>query len=106
MLVNVTFSLPEDTVRRLRKAAQAQGKGRKGAISEMVGAAIEEHLAMVEARVTGEQFRAVKEGRELARAPSLRKLAAELRALGVDPRDVIVLGTTPLEPVVRTGLRG
>ena len=104
-MVNVTFSLPEDTVKRLRKAALARGK-RKGAISELVDAAIQERLGAVEAATAGEKFQAMKDGKELASASSLRALAAELKRLKVDPREVEILSSTPLEPLVRTGLRG
>ena len=106
MLVNITFSLPEDTVKRLRKTALAQSKGKKGAISGLVDAAIREHLSSVEAAGSGEEFRAERDGKVLAAAGSLRELAAELKRLRVDPRDVVVLGSARHEPLVRTGLRG
>ena len=105
-MVNVTFSLPEDTVKRLRKVALRRGKGHRGAISELVNVAIQEHLAEVESRDVKEEFRAAREGRVLARASSLRELAAELRRLRLDPRDVKIESSTPLEPTVRTGIRG
>ena len=106
MLVNVTFSLPEDTVRRLRKAAVVNGRRRKGAISELVNAAIKEHLASVEARADRQEYRAIKEGQTVARAPTLRELAGELERLSLDPRDVMIESSTLLPTVVRTGLRG
>jgi glutamyl-tRNA reductase len=105
MLVNVTFSLPEETVDRLRKAAKEVAGGRKGAISSIVEAAIMEHLREIEARKSDESFRAVRGGKEVARAPTLRELGSKLRTLKVDPRDVLVLSSTALEPTVKTGLR-
>ena len=105
-MVNVTFSLPEDTVKRLRRAAVVNGRRRKGAISELVDAAIQEHLALVEARTSEEGFRALKGGAVVARAPTLRRLAAELEGLDLDPRDVIIESSAPPPRTVRTGLRG
>jgi hypothetical protein len=106
MLVNVTFSLPEDTVKKLRNAAASHGKRRKGAISELVDAAILEHLDTVESSIARQVFEATKDGRVLASAQSLRGLAAELKKLGLDPREVMVESSTPLRPLVRSGLRG
>jgi hypothetical protein len=105
MLVNVTFSLPEETVKRLRRAAAMIGKGRKGAISELVGAAINEHLSDIEP-APSQQFRATKDGRVIASAPTLKKLADELKGRKLDPRDFVIESSSPLEPLVRTGLRG
>lgn len=105
MLVNVTFSLPEDTVKRLRKAAAIIGKGRKGAISELVDAAINEHLSDIEPG-PAQEFRATKDGRVIASASTLRELANELKRRKLDPRDFVIESSVPLEPLVRTGLRG
>ena len=106
MLVNVTFSLPEDTLKRLRRAAKEVGGGRKGAISEIVEAAIREHLREVEATTAREEFRALQDENVVARAPSLKGLASELKRLRLDPREVLIVSSAPLEPSVRTGLRG
>jgi hypothetical protein len=105
MLVNVTFSLPEDTVKRLRKAAAVAGKGRKGAISELVDAAINEHLGEVESP-PAQQFLATRDGKVIVNAPTLRELADELKRRKLDPRDFVIESSVPLEPLVRTGLRG
>jgi hypothetical protein len=42
----------------------------------------------------------------VARAGSLRELAAELKRIKLNPREVLVVGSTTPEPSVRTGLRG
>ena len=104
-MVNVTFSLSEDTVKRLRQASQAAAGGRKGAISEFVEAAVLEHLSAVETGVEGEVFRAAKDGRVLASAPSLRALSQALKRLKLDPREVQIVSSAPIEPLARTGLR-
>ena len=105
MLVNVTFSLPEDTVKRLRKAAAVVGRGRKGAISELVDAAINEHLSDIET-APPPQFRATRDGKMIVSAPTLRELANELKRRKLDPRDFVIESSATLEPLVRTGLRG
>jgi len=103
-LVNVTFSLPDETVRRLREAARRAGRS-KGAISELVDAALREHLLDVESRAKREEFRAMRGKEVLARAGSLRELASLLERRKIDPREVLIVSSTPLEPTVRTGLR-
>ena len=105
MLVNVTFSLPEDTVKRLRKAAAVAGRGRKGAISELVDAAINEHLSDIQT-APPLRFCATKDGKVIVSAPTLMELANELKRRKLDPRDFIIESSAPLEPLVRTGLRG
>lgn len=105
-MANVTFSLPDETVRRLRKAARADGKGRKGAIPERVDAAVREHPAAAEAGAEREEFRALRGGKGAARATSLRELASELERLGVGPRDALIESSAPLPSMVRTGPRG
>jgi hypothetical protein len=104
MLVNVTFSLPDETVKKLREAARRTGRS-KGAISELVDAAVKEHLRDVESRTKREEFRATRGNQILARAGSLRELASLLEKRKIDPREVLIVSSTPLEPTVRTGLR-
>jgi hypothetical protein len=104
-LVNATFSLPDETVRKLREAARRAGGSRKGAISELVDVAIKEHLQEVESRIKHEEFRAMRGNEVLAKAASLKELASALERRRVDPREVLILSSSPLEPSVRTGLR-
>ena len=105
VLVNVTFSLPEETVRRLRDAARRTGKARKGSISELVDAAVNEHLRDLESKIEHEEFRAVRGDQTVARAGSLRELTAALERRKIDPRGVLIVSSRPLEPSVRTGPR-
>jgi hypothetical protein len=41
----------------------------------------------------------------LARAGSLRELASVLERRKINPREVLIVSSSPLEPSVRTGLR-
>ena len=104
-MVNVTFSLPDETVKKLREAARRAGGARKGAISELVDIAVREHLKEVESRTKHEEFRAMRGNEVVAEAVSLRELASALERRGIDPREVLILSSSPLEPSVRTGLR-
>lgn len=104
-MVNVTFSLPEETVKKLRETVRRVRGSRKGTISELVDVAIKEHLREVESRIKHEEFRAMRGNDVLARAVSLKELASALERRRVDPREVLILSSTPLEPSVRTGLR-
>jgi hypothetical protein len=104
MLTNVTFSLPERTVRRLRKRAAESGR-RRGAISSLVDEAINGHLDSLEATARRPSFTATEGDRVVARAETLDALAAALRSKKVDPRSVRIVSSEPLEPVGRMGLR-
>lgn len=104
MLVNVTFSLPGETVDRLRRLAKEKGK--RGSISEIVNAALSKHLAELEATSSREEFLALRGSKEVARAGSLKELARQLDSLRISPREVEIRSTIPIKPLARTGLRG
>lgn len=103
--MNVTFSLTEETLRKLREAARDFGGSRRGAISNLVEVAIKEHLQEVQSRRKQEEFRAMRGSRVVARAGSLRELASALEKNKVDPRDVLIVSSSSLRGVIRTGLR-
>jgi len=104
MLTNVTFSLPEKTVKRLRRYARDSGK-KKGVISELVDAAIRKYLEELAAPIGRQTFTAFRGEKAVAQAKSLDELATALKSRGVDPRSVKILSSEPLEPVGRIGLR-
>lgn len=103
-MVNVTFSLPRETVERLRRVAKS--RGRRGSISELVNASLTERLSAMEAGSSEYRFIALRGSEEVARATSLRELAAKLESLGTDPRSVEIRSDSPSWPVARMGLRG
>ncbi|MDG6976132.1 MAG: hypothetical protein JRN27_08590 [Nitrososphaerota archaeon] len=102
-MTNVTFALPDRTVRRLQKRAAELGR-RKGVISEMVDAALTSYLDQAESAARNETFSAVNEGRAVASAGSLAELARKLRAMNVDARSVLIVSSEPVEPVVHLGM--
>ena len=105
-MVNVTVSLPEDVVRKLRRTVKERHGGRKGAISGLVREALEERIGSLEAATPTSRFKATKDGREIAEGASLDELASKLKARGVNPREVRILSASPVRQVVRAGLRG
>ena len=105
-MVNVTLSLPEDTVKKLRGAARERYGGKKGALSDIVRQALDEHLGSMQVETPLSRFEAFKGERKICEGGSLEELASKLGDLNVDPRTVRVISTTPLRPVVRLGLRG
>jgi Arc/MetJ-type ribon-helix-helix transcriptional regulator len=104
MLTNVTFALPDKTVRRLRKRVDQLG-GRKGLVSEVVDDALTAFLDSAEESARGVVYTASKDGSVIATAGSLKDMAEALREKEVDPRSVTILSSEPIEPVVRLGLR-
>jgi hypothetical protein len=105
-MVNVTISLPEDVVRSLRRTVKERYGGRKGALSGLVREALEERFSSLDAARSAARFKAIEGGRELAEGGSLDELASKLAELGVDPRTVRVVSTSPVREVIRAGLRG
>ena len=103
VMTNVTFALPDRTVRRLRKRVDRLG-GRKGLISEIVDDALTAYLDSAE-EPKGVAYTATRDGETVAAAGSLKELAGALKDKGVDPRTVTVLSSEPVEPVVHLGMR-
>lgn len=103
MMTNVTFLLPEETVRRLRRRAADRGR-KKGVMSDMVDAAITAYLDRTETarRVT---LTAKKGDEVVAVAGTLEELSKVLKAKRVDWRSVMILSSEPVDPVVHLGLR-
>lgn len=106
LMTNLTISLSDDTINRLRRAVKNRYGGRKGALSGLIEESIREKLEVFEAPPQSQVFRAMKDGRVVAQAENLDNLAAELEKARVDPRSVRILSSKKLAPMVRTGLRG
>lgn len=104
MMTNVTFSLPERTIRRLRKRAEESG-GRKGAISQVVDEALTNYLDAMDSRRRKETFVAKRGDEVVAEADSLERLAEILRAKKIDWRKLLITTSAPPEPVVHLGFR-
>ena len=104
-MVNLTVSLPEDTIRRLRKAVKERYNSERGALSGLIGEALRDLLDRVEASEPPPLLRALQDDRIIAEAESLDALAVHLRKLRVDPRATRILASRPLRPIARAGLR-
>ena len=105
-MVNLTISLSEETIRKLRKTVKTRYGGRKGAVSGLIEESIRERLEEFESLQSEETFRAVKGDRLVSEAASLDELATNLEKMNVDPRSVRIVSSKKLEPIVRAGLRG
>jgi hypothetical protein len=105
-MVNITISLSEDTMTRLRKAVHEHYDNRKGAISGLVEESLREKLQDIDRPRTTQTFKALRNNRLVAEAEDLNSLAKKLEQLKVDPRSVRVLSSKKLSPVVRLGPRG
>jgi len=105
-VVNVTISLPEETVKKLRNAVRELYGGRRGALSGLVAEAIEDRIDALKAARPSPRFVALKDGLNVAEGRSLDELASKLRALNVDPRAVRIVSSQPPGQVARAGLRG
>ncbi|MBI2648973.1 MAG: hypothetical protein HYW93_04890 [Thaumarchaeota archaeon] len=103
-MVNITISLPEQTVRRLRRAVRVTYGGRKGALSGFIKEAIDEHFESLQSEPP-RTFRATDKERMIAEGSSLEELASRLGELGVDPRSVRIISSTKISPVAKAGFR-
>jgi len=105
-MTNLTISLSDETIRRLRRAVRDRYGGRKGALSGLIEESIREKLEAFNAPPQSQVFRAMKGDRVIAEAETLDGLAVELEKVKVDPRSVRIISSKRLAPIVRTGLRG
>ena len=105
-MVNVTVSMSEQTVRRLRKVVREVYGSRKGTLSSLVESAINESLDRKSNGGKPPVFRALKEGETMAEAADLQALADLLRQKGLDPRGMRIVSTSPPSSTARIGPRG
>ena len=105
-MVNVTLSLPEEIVKKLRQTAEERYGGRKGALSGIVRESLEEYLRPIEEKRPPIRFKAFRGESQIAEAGALDELATKLEDLNGDPRSVRVISTEPVRPEIRMGLRG
>lgn len=104
-MVNLTISLSEETVKRLRRAVKERYGGKKGALSNLIQEALRGHLDSLETVPSSQRFRALRDEKVVAEADSLEDIAAKLRGLGIDPREVRIVSSEDLSPVARAGFR-
>ncbi|MCL5067637.1 MAG: hypothetical protein M1368_04710 [Thaumarchaeota archaeon] len=105
-MVNLTISLSDETIRRLRKTVRDRYAGKKGAISNLIEESLREKLDSFDMPRPSQTFKAMKDGRTIAEAVDLDTLARKLDQMNVDPRSVRITSSRKLAPIVRTGLRG
>ncbi|AKG91093.1 hypothetical protein GAH_01620 [Geoglobus ahangari] len=96
----ITISLNDEIERKLREHAR---NGGKGALSKVIEQALRLYFSKIEERKT--VFRAFKGDEQVAEAENLEELAEILKAKKIDPREVTILSSKPVKPVVRRGWR-
>lgn len=103
-MVNITISLPEQTVRRLRRTVREPYGGRKGALSGFIKEAIDGPFESLQAEPP-RTYRATDKERMIAEGSSLEELASKLKELGIDPRSVRIISSTKIGSLARAGFR-
>lgn len=104
-MVNVTVSLSEDVVKRLRRVVKQRYGSKREALSGFVEEALTELLNRLEHPQPSQTYRAYRGEEQVAEADSLEQLSSKLNKLGVDPRSVRIISSTGLRSVVRAELR-
>ncbi len=104
-MVNLTFSMSEETVRKLRKAIRERYGSRRGALSGLVEEAVLQVLERFETTSPAERFRALKGDKVVAEGDGLEQLASRLKQLNVDARSVRIISSVHLAPIARAGFR-
>lgn len=104
-MVNLTVSLSEETVRRLRRTIKDRHGSQRGALSGLVEEAVLQTLDRYETVNPRERFRALKGNKVVAEADDLDHLALQLRRLSIDARSVRILSSRYLPAVARAGFR-
>lgn len=104
-MVNLIVSLSEETLKKLRKAVKEKYGGKKGALSDLVQAAVIGHLDALEAAKPSQRFRAVRGDETVAEGKTIQDLAIRLKEVHTDPRSVRIISLPSVSPVARAGFR-
>lgn len=105
-MVNLTISLSDETIQKLRRAVRERYGDKKGALSGLIEDSVREKLDEFDVVSSAQSFKAMKGDRAIAEADSLSNLAAMLEKMSVNPRSVRIVSSKKLETVVRSGIRG
>lgn len=105
-MVNLTISLSDEIVQKLRKTVKVRYGNRKGAISGLIEQSLREKLDVLELLSPSQTFKAIKNRHVVAEAENLDTLAKKLKEIDVDARSVRIVSSRKLAPIARTGPRG
>ena len=105
-MVNLTISLSDEILKKIRKTVRERYGDKKGALSGLIEESVREKLDTFDAHQSLQTFRAMKGGRVIAESENLSTLAMRLREMKIDPRSVIIVSSRKIPRVARTGLRG
>ncbi|MHB8567734.1 MAG: ribbon-helix-helix domain-containing protein [Nitrososphaerales archaeon] len=104
-MVNLTISLSNETVQKLRKTVHERYGDKKGALSGLIEDSLREKLDEIDMASSPQSFKAMKGDRVIAEGESLDELATRLEKMNVNPRSVRIISSKKLALTVRTGLR-
>lgn len=104
-MVKLTVSLPEETLKKLRKAVKEKYGGKKGALSGLVQDAVLGHLEALQVAKPSQRFRAVRGDETVAEGKTIQDLAIRLREIHLDTRSVKIISLPSVSPVARAGFR-
>lgn len=99
----LTISLSDEVEKKLREVVKNMYDSSKGAISRVIEDALRSYFSTLHRKTV--YFRAYKDDNLVAQATSLDELAEILREKKVDPRDVRIISTEPIRPVIKRGWR-
>ncbi|MDH2900816.1 MAG: hypothetical protein PXY39_07565 [archaeon] len=105
-MVNLTISLSDETIHKLRKTVRERYGNRRGALSGLIEESLRQKLDVFEPSGPSQTFKALKNNHVLAEAENLHTLAKKLKELDVNPRSVRIVSSRKLAPIARTGARG
>ncbi len=101
----ITIVISDELEKEIRRFLSENGKIKKGALSKLIEDAL---WAYIKPRIYASSriFKAVKDSKVVAEAPSLSELAEELREMKIDPREVRIFSSSRVKFERRIGLRG
>jgi hypothetical protein len=105
-LPNLTISISDEIIRKLRKTVQDRYGGKKGAISGIIEESLREKLYSLESTQEHQYFRALKSDKVVAESENLATLSSQLDKAKINPRSVRIISSKRIAPLVRTGPRG
>jgi hypothetical protein len=104
----ITLKIDDELEQRLRRRVGRVKGAAKGALSESVEEAIRAWLCSPDSQEPQTHktfYRALKDGKGLAREDSLDSLSKRLKEIDVDPRDVLIVSEPMVKEKRKMGLR-
>jgi metal-responsive CopG/Arc/MetJ family transcriptional regulator len=105
-MTNLTISLSDEIVQKLRQTVKERYGNRKGAISGLIEESLKERIDALQSSKASQTFRALKDNNTVvAEAVNLKNLVVKLKQKGIDPRSVRIESSRGLPSRARLGPR-